>query len=77
MTKLRILTVMLCMTVLAACGQTTPPSAHDIQDNVEYFDLIRPDGTTMECVKYGSSTAFTQESKSWFSFTCDWSSRGR
>lgn len=62
---------------LVGCGQVDPPTNDQL--NVElskreaYFEVTRPDGTTMTCVQFGAESNGTQDSKSWFGFDCDWS----
>lgn len=62
--------------VLAACGQNDPPTNEQLQevlnDPDSYFEITRPDGSQMWCVQYGSRNSGSQQSFSWFSFTCDW-----
>lgn len=68
----KLLLPLLALLCVAGCGNQSPPSVGTIQQKAQYFQLTRPDGTLMECVEYGSATHHTQQSKSWFSFTCDW-----
>jgi predicted small lipoprotein YifL len=71
----RVLAVLIL--TLAACGQTDPPDntqlEAELSDPTNYFTVTRPDGTTMTCNQYGSESSNTQDSKSWFGYSCDWS----
>lgn len=71
----RILLIVVGVCALSACGNQSPPSVSTVQKDAQYFTLVRPDGTRMECVEFGAGTPayIQQNSKSWFSFTCDWS----
>lgn len=64
---------------LAAWGQNDPPTNSQLKSRLEnpdsYFYITRPDGVRMTCVQYGSGTDWTNQSKSWFAFTCDWSGK--
>lgn len=62
------------LSALSACGQTDPPSRSEIEDNISYFILTgvtAADGGPVRCAVYGSETTFTEDSKSWFGFACD------
>jgi len=78
-TEAKITAVLLAgigMIGLAACGQYDPPSTAQVKDKIQYFEL---DGVTdgtgepVHCVMYGDGTQGTQDSKSWFAFSCDFS----
>lgn len=61
---------------LSGCGsgQKTPPTPNEVQEGAEYFyleDVIAEDGSPVECVMYASDTSATNQSKSWFGFSCD------
>lgn len=61
---------------LAACGQTDPPTAEQVNENIEYFELdgvSDAQGEPVKCVMYGSESEATNNSKSWFAFACDFS----
>ena len=53
-------------------GQLTPPSVAEIQANVQFFELTRPDGSTMPCFLYADSGNGYYTSYSWFDVDCDW-----
>lgn len=55
-----------------SCGQADPPTPEQVKSEKQFFQMKRPDGTEMWCVMYATGTNGTQDSKSWFSFTCDW-----
>ncbi len=60
--------------ILAGCGQTTPPTAEEINENIEFFVAEGPtaaNGEPLRCVKYAAQSEGTNESKSWFGFDCD------
>ncbi len=73
----KIVAVLVAVFVLlfsVACGQTDPPTAEDIQRDAEWFTLTTPEGQEVPCVSYGSESEGTQDSKSWFAFTCNFNS---
>ena len=63
---------------LSACadttsGQTEPPTLEEIRNEGEFFELGRPDGSTMVCWSFGArGDGLYGESPSWFAVTCDW-----
>lgn len=60
---------------LSGCstGQVNAPTIEDIREDGRFFELERPDGTSMVCWEYGSrGNGVYGESPSWFSVTCDW-----
>lgn len=62
------------ISISACAGQTSPPTPNQIDQNLQYFRLpgvIAPNHQPVECVLYDSGTNGTNQSKSWFSFTCD------
>lgn len=65
---------------LAACGQSSPPTPSEVQQNLQYFQLpgvLTPGGQPVECVMYDSGTHNTNQSMSWFSFTCDFEGKAQ
>ncbi len=59
---------------LSACGQTDPPSPNEFKNDIEYVELddVRAaNGEPVRCVMYGSESGWTQDSKAWFGFDCD------
>mgnify|MGYP000087101520 CR=1 FL=1 len=67
---MRKIAVVVCLLGLTACGQTDPPTTNDIKQNIEYFNITSPSGVNLECVKYATESTMTNDSKSWFSFSC-------
>ena len=60
--------------ILSGCGQTTPPSPEDINENIQFFEVDGPtaaNGEPLRCVMYGDQSEVTNNSKSWFGFDCD------
>ena len=71
----RLALVLVAVAMLAGC-KLDPPTVKDVQRESVFFYITRPDGTRMECVMFGADSGrFVSQSKSWFSFTCDWAAR--
>lgn len=64
------------LAALGACGQIDPPDSATLQERLSdpnaYFQVTRPDGTQMWCNQYGDESTGSNDSKSWFGYSCDW-----
>jgi type IV pilus biogenesis protein CpaD/CtpE len=60
--------------LLSGCGQTSPPTGEQVSNDVQYFeldDVVAANGEPVRCAMYGSQSENTNNSKSWFGFSCD------
>jgi len=53
-------------------GSPNEPTVEDLRDDAEYFEMQRPDGTTMVCWKYAAQGEGDYLENTWFAVSCDW-----